>query len=108
MPYRPRWLQVPERLQAADDLALLLLGVGKVLAARQEVQHLERPHRLLDARAGRRLGDDDLHLRTLRPLVAGRAALLRGPHVDLDHALQLRAQALALGARRERERDDRG
>jgi len=56
MPHHRLWLQVPERLQPADDLALLLLGVGRLLAARQEVEHLERAERLLDARAGRGSG----------------------------------------------------
>src|SRR2546422_5766572 len=104
MPYQPRWLQVPERLQAADDFALLLLGVSTVLATRQEVQHLERAERLLDARAGRRLGHGDLHLRTLGWLVAC-GGLVHGPRVDLDHAAELRAQALARRARRDGQRD---
>src|SRR5437667_223159 len=50
MPYRPRRLQVPERLPAADDLALLLLGVGTGFATPRAGQHLGRPAR-------QRLGD---------------------------------------------------
>src|SRR5437870_2020164 len=101
-------LQVPERLQPADDLALLLLGVRAVLAAGQEVQHLERAERLLHTRAGRWLGHGDLDLGVLGRLVVRAAGLVRRPHVDLDHAGELRAHTLACCAGRHRQRAHRG
>src|SRR3989442_12724465 len=105
MPHHRRWLQVPERFQAADDLALLLLGVRTLLGARQQLQHLERVERLLDARAGRGLGYGDLDFRALGRLVRRAGGFAPGPRVDLDHAAELAAHALARRTRPHRPRD---
>src|SRR2546428_12385050 len=95
MPHHRRWLQVPERLQAADDLALLLIGVGTVLVTRQELQHLERVERLLDARARRGLGYGDLDFPALGRLVRRARGLAPGARGDLGHAAGLPAPPLA-------------
>src|SRR5207244_124896 len=84
---------VAEALQPTENLALLLLGVRRVTAGREQLQDLERTQRPLHTRG---LGRHDLDLGPLGWLVA--RARGGGPYVDLDHALEERPRMVTFGA----------